>query len=411
MSGAKRRLSSGTPSPSTTKPAKALRMATTPPAFQGQASGTNLDKNYLRSLLSGKDINKLHEIADEEKKWDFVITAFQSVADKLECIEKENIDLKMAVQSSKGKIIRLEQDLDRAQRKILELEWHRLQSNVVIYNCPEQDGEVCKNLITEKLGTELGVPTDLIHTVNNPSGTIGIDIAYRIGRQSGKPRPIVVKLTTVAGKSKLMEICSKSRGKTTLRVADHYPPEIRERRNAQISDLKHHQNLHKGTGTKVKLVGDELKIGNQVNKQAFEKNKLQSIPLIASSDDLAISHTPILEVKGSYFQGHAAEINSIRHAAEIRDGLFQSPHVANAHHLIYAYSINDETGMRITGHSDDGEWAASKLLETLLADNQTRNLLVAVSRRHDGPNLGKQRFSSIVSVAKEAIDLLDSEPL
>ena len=62
--------------------------------------------------------------------------------------------------------------------------------------------------------------------------------------------------------------------------------------------------------------------------------------------------------------------------------------------------------LRITGHSDDGEWAASKLLANLLAENRSDNILVAVSRRHDGPNLGRQRFSIIVSAAKEALQLL-----
>ena len=43
--------------------------------------------------------------------------------------------------------------------------------------------------------------------------------------------------------------------------------------------------------------------------------------------------------------------------------------MANAHHLIYAYSVTDESGMRITGHSDDGKWSASKLLEYVLDEN------------------------------------------
>ena len=47
------------------------------------------------------------------------------------------------------------------------------------------------------------------------------------------------------------------------------------------------------------------------------------------------------------------KITSVKDAAEVRDGLFQSQHVANAHHLIYAYSVIDVSGMGITGHSDN----------------------------------------------------------
>ena len=96
----------------------------------------------------------------------------------------------------------------------------------------------------------------------------------------------------------------------------------------------------------------------------------------------------------------------MKHAAEVRDALYQSSHVTNAHHLIYAYSVMDESGMKITSHSDDGEWAASRLLANLLTENSNSNIFIAVSRRHDGPNLGRQRFTYITDVGKEAIQLL-----
>ena len=61
-----------------------------------------------------------------------------------------------------------------------------------------------------------------------------------------------------------MEICT--RGKTTFRLADHYPAEMREIGNVQIGDVKHFQTLFKGSGAKVHLVKDDLRIGSQINK-------------------------------------------------------------------------------------------------------------------------------------------------
>ena len=62
--------------------------------------------------------------------------------------------------------------------------------------------------------------------------------------------------------------------------------------------------------------------------------------------------------------------------------------------------------MKVTGHSDDGEWAASKILINQLLEKQMTNCLVAVSRVHQGPNLGKMRFGIISRVAAEAIRMM-----
>ena len=111
----------------------------------------------------------------------------------------------------------------------------------------EQRGENSKSLVLEKFEKELRVPSELLCTTKNPTGPIEIDVAYRIGKQTDKPRPIVIKLTTTNGKYHLMNMYAKSKGSSNLRLADQYPPEMRERRNAQIGDLKHLQNLYKGS--------------------------------------------------------------------------------------------------------------------------------------------------------------------
>ena len=273
--GKKRQLSSGTPSPSVSRSAKSSKMDTSTPP---QNNGTNLDKNYFKKPYLGINLEDINEITEDREKWDMVINAFQTMASKFEALEKENTDLKNLVQTNKGKIVRLEHDLHRAKKHILDLEWCGLQSNVVIYNCPERKGEDCKSLDLDKFEKELQIPLEQICTTKNPKGLIEIDVAYRIGKPTGKPRPIVIKLTNMSGKYHLMSIYAKSKGLSNLRLADRYPPEMRERRNAQINDLKHLQNLYKDSDTKVQLIKDNLKIGNQITRETFEKNKLQSSP-------------------------------------------------------------------------------------------------------------------------------------
>ena len=62
--------------------------------------------------------------------------------------------------------------------------------------------------------------------------------------------------------------------------------------------------------------------------------------------------------------------------------------------------------MKITGHSDDGEWSASKILMNQLLEKQITNAFIAVSRIHEGPNLGKMCFNIISRVATEVIEML-----
>ena len=119
----------------------------------------------------------------------------------------------------------------------------------------------------------------------------------------------------------------------------------------------------------------------------------------------SVYQTDINSIEGRHFQGHAAPINSVKDAAKIHDALFQSNQFANAHHVMYAYIVADDSGMKITGHSDDGEWAASRIILKLLKDKQKTNIFVAVSRIHDGPNLGQKRFTAITSAASAAINM------
>ena len=55
---------------------------------------------------------------------------------------------------------------------------------------------------------------------------------------------------------------------------------------------------------------------------------------------------------------------------------------------------------------DDGEWAASRVIADTIARMSQTNILVAVSRRHEGPNLGQSRFRIISDVANEVIETI-----
>ena len=142
------------------------------------------------------------------------------------------------------------------------------------------------------------------------------------------------------------------------------------------------------TVEKVALVKDKLMVGSQVIMDAFEKNKLPIAPISKPPSLESINKTQVEENNGSHFKGFSFKVTSVWHAAEVLQALYQSQHVDQADHTIYAYFVTDESGKKISGHSDDGEWSASKILMNQLLEKQITNALIAVSRIQEGPNLG-----------------------
>ena len=292
--------------------------------------------------------------------------------------------------------------MQKANDKLVELEWREMRQNLVFYNIEEKQNENIRELIPQILTDTLEIPPHLISNLENNRGAIAIDIVHRLGRKvPGKNRPTVVRFTTRAGKDIVLSYSKKK--KTSVKVAEQYPPEMKERRTAQIDALKNYREIHKDSNTSVKLVKDKLLVGNQVIDNIFNKNKLQSSPTDSVPSIANVIQTPVKEVQRSFFQGHATKVSSIKDASAAIQSLYQSSQIANSDHLMYAYTVTDDNGMRICGNSDDGEWSASRLLQDLIAKRSQSNILVAVSRRHDGPNLGQKRFSIISSVASEAL--------
>ena len=114
-----------------------------------------------------------------------------------------------------------------------------------------------------------------------------------------------------------------------IRVSDQYPPTMNEKQMAQIEDLKQYRELYSDSGKKVALIKDKLMVGSQVVQDAFEKNKLPSLPSSTpppppppppSLD--SITQTEVVETNGSSFKGFSAKVNSVRHTAEVQEALF-----------------------------------------------------------------------------------------
>ena len=157
---------------------------------------------------------------------------------------------------------------------------------------------------------------------------------------------------------------------------------------------------------KIKVTKDKMYINQKEAPSLFETNPLPS-PSVDSpgSKYRDMAHTPVKIENGSHFQGHAATIHSPEEAALAREALFQNRDVCTADSIMYAYRVHDANMKLMQGFSDDREWLGGKTLEKILEENNCDNTFLAVSRHHNGPNLGLKRFSLIKDVAKQAIDM------
>ena len=131
MSGTatKRQLSnSSTPSPICKKVVKLPKMDGKIPHIgldtgKPMASQDNSqDESNINSFeyVFGRSEEQIMNMTDEVERWQFMMSALKLVAkkfDNLNALENENKDLKYTIQSVRGKITRLENDLDRAQKK------------------------------------------------------------------------------------------------------------------------------------------------------------------------------------------------------------------------------------------------------------------------------------------------------
>ena len=181
-----------------------------------------------------------------------------------------------------------------------------------------------------------------------------------------------------------------------------------ERRSVQKDALKKYKDIYRDTDKQIKLVRDELLVGSKVMGEALATNPLTSAPCSVPVNEAVVTHTNTKEENGSKFQGHAKTVHTITEAAAVKDALFQLPAVSQCDHVIYANSITDISGIKISGHNDGGEWAASKLLANLIEERGLTNVFLSVTRKHDGSNLGQRRFALITEIGNRALDMLNN---
>ena len=312
----------------------------------------------------------------------------------IKSLQEQNRKLELKLKESEGRATRMQREIDSLKVTYEALQLRSMSNNIIIHNIAENTGENIYQVVHDVLVNKLRIPENLIHSDRHPAGPVQVDIAHRLGRYINKVRPIVVKLVLKRGKEIIFNHTKHLKGLGII-VSEQFPAAIREKRALLYRKMKYLREQHKeDRSTRIILSRDKLLINNSAVPDQFKINPLSDVTLKRDMpvDYSSLIHSEVIEYSGSIFQGHAIKVTTVQEAKAAYLALLQNNEVATAHHISYAYTVHrkskDATAITLTGHDDDGEFGASKILLDVLT--KTENTFIAVSRLHKGPNIGKK---------------------
>ncbi|ANZ77593.1 BA75_04996T0 [Komagataella pastoris] len=111
---------------------------------------------------------------------------------------------------------------------------------------------------------------------------------------------------------------------------------------------------------------------------------------------------PVVDRK-STFIGYSRAVHSEKEVFEYINELKMDRKIAKSNHVMTAYRIQADNGVRYKDCDDDGETAAGSRLLHLLDIIDAWNVVVVVVRWFGGLHIGPDRFKHINSTAREAL--------
>lgn len=354
--------------------------------------------------------NMLKKVLTSVQKNETTMTGIQGDISHITEITNETEAVKEQLLVTQGKLTRLETKNHELENKMLEYETKMFGNDLVFYNVNEQPNENTNSLkatIYTVIKDMMKVPVAEIYSKDNIAGEIRIDTVTRMGRpQNDRNRPTLVTFMSKTAKNLAYNRKYTSNLKTPIliRVSEHYPSIIKEKRSLQIDDLKELRVTYKDSETSVTMNKDKIFLdGRQYNPHRFERNTLGSItPLSIHYSKL--SHTEEHTHKNSTFQGHSLNVHTTNQAIAAKNAILQNPELSTATHIMYAYKFGIDGEATESGYSDDKEIGAGEILMDKIEQSNLTNVFICVTRLKKGSNIGPSRFTYIKRCADNLIE-------
>ena len=152
---------------------------------------------------------------------------------------------------------------------------------------------------------------------------------------------------------------------------------------------------------------DKLYVKGNLQTQFVEPILPHVDPNEVLMDTCTIAESDPVSDAGSEFKGYAANVASLHDVSLARQQLLLRDGVANATHLILAYSFDNDDGVEENFISDRDHGVGMELLKYMRTNDHTNCVLLATrSCSPDFKHLGRKRFDYINETCLEALERL-----
>ncbi|CAC5403656.1 unnamed protein product [Mytilus coruscus] len=149
-------------------------------------------------------------------------------------------------------IDQVKKENDRLQNELTDVHMSSMRNNLIFYNIPENETDLCSDVVLEFCGKNL--------KIENPADKITIRDSFRLGKKTEKNRPIMVKFANFVMRD-LVKKSSRNLKDSPFGISEQLPLEIQKSRKEKLPLLKELRSRD----IKAYFVKDKIFMGGKEN--------------------------------------------------------------------------------------------------------------------------------------------------